>query len=830
MNRQKRFRSIVAIMFALALGLSLAACNKPSAPAAPPETEEVTVAIAAAPSTIRYGTTVKLNVTVTGTTDARYVWSTTNDDVIEVSTADIVSVKRNVSVDTVVTVTATSAADPTAKASHTFTVKPAIAGQVGDLTADMIEAISGPNITVTGTVSDIFDDRQTSSNSETSTYNVTVKMNDGKWYGKWGKVVGGNVENELEDNYIKGGETGTGEHLWIRRYVGINNEVVSEVQRGSNYKPVTWESGRLWNQLGGLGADISNKFLQRLDIDEKTYEYQIDWTPVGNAEYSDDAWLMTYLPVSLTPMMSETFAHFYLIVENGAVTQIIAQTDIEAPTDSNDEVLYNSYTEVRLTISDVGTTEVPEPAAYEAPSRYGEVLTEAIGKMQTAKNYTFAASDTSVKAPVVDDSDYSYESLSASSSPAVRTISSIAPIAEPAPTVTGPFRGHDSATSSKKLDGGLGTMGYVTEDIVLLEEWGEYSAYMDNPYYVRYSGYKQFGEGEDKYFEFFSDGNGQVGDKPAYLKGYKHYAGDMWEKKLPQWNISANIFDYKSSGTVYVNGQLHDVYKFELRDSAVTAAVTKQIACDGKADNGYPAAFKKLTISVDSETHDVVEIVYPYDITVGTYTGYVTIQIYNVGTTALRAADFEGENYIEREVKNEWSQYSVMYYDPNHDDKDVEATADAVFNRCYDNGAAAALPKPKVFMDVMGGDNIGGPFFDWTAIKNGEDQITGYKESVEFNIRMEEEVWNTFFEESADPEAYGIEAILGKDGTLTKAICTEGSGWSYSRNDSGWRTEGGDFYYGTYTNTDSGIMLVVENNATRNFFCYVYKLGDWKLH
>lgn len=94
---------------------------------------------------------------------------------------------------------------------------------------------------------------------------------------------------------------------------------------------------------------------------------------------------MTYLSFSLTPVLSDTLDKLYLKVENGKVTQLLAQTEIlyyGSNTEEDPDAM--SYSDVKISFSNVGTTVVESPKPFDAPD-YADKLQAALEKCKTLK-------------------------------------------------------------------------------------------------------------------------------------------------------------------------------------------------------------------------------------------------------------------------------------------------------------------------------------------------------------------------------------------------------------------------------------------------------------
>lgn len=839
MKKAKLFSSILATALAGILCFSVAACDDDPEPSQsgnvpgqsqeegsgqtnPPPAPAVSISIGAgAPMEIRKGEQVTLTVTVTNTDNKNYTWSVTDStgaasDILAVSSENVVTVEKDVQLDTVVTVTATSEADPTKKASHTFTVKPNITGQVGNLTAEALTAISGPNLTVTGTVTDYYEDLQYSANNQTRVYDSVVKMSQDAWYGEFSAQGEGDV---ISSNYRAGEQYGSLGHALMSVYIDKNNEVAERAETNYQSVPLIWENQHLYNHLGNLGTDISKKFTYDATNDE--YIYNIEPSGAYDTDASPDEYLMAYLAVSLTPMLEggDNFMQFRLKMTGDKITGIWAQTAVGTVTAGDGEtVLERSYTEVELTISEVGTTVVPNPAPYEAPD-YAEYLEAAIDQMKAADNYTFTAIETSVSAPSYDEGDYEMESVSGG----VSTIAAAVPLA------TDQYYFKHAASRSPL--GGTGTTGYVTKDAAVFESIGMYSASMDGQdYNFNYTGYKQHYADADKtqpdYFEVLDDE--QVYTSVKGLIGVERRNGNYFEKAMPQWDFAPEIFEALNPVPRSINGVRYTLYTYVLRDTFITHEVTREIAADNNARNGEAMPFSTLTISVLVDADENVTLYqteYPYGYS--DYTGFITTTYSNFGTTELLKDAFNTEKgyYVERQWRDTWGKYTAHDYNPDHvhgqgHDESAETVLRHMFPKITDINSQ--LPAPSILMELIS-DDVNGPWFDYSLNDDG----TLKREEFSFNCAMN----NDDVRLDRNGVVIDIEAILGQDGTLSQEVLKV-SGWAYSPSNSGYRTEGNptSSYFATYVNQTLGIMLVVENNHTKNFFFDFYKMGDWSLN
>lgn len=771
--------------------------NKPVTP------DNVQITISAEKDTIESGEEVALTVTVTGTKNTAYTYSITeNGAAVDYAVVenDKLKLTKEVTIDKFITVTATSTADIYKSASKTFTVKaPIVEGKVGDLTSDLIKEIAGSNITITGIVTDYYKDFNNKRNDKTTEYEMTVMMEEGKWSGSFNPKE--NPDGVISDTYLKGEKDGvkgpvyTDEsynqfvevgHALEYEYVNKHNEVTRAQVKDYVSVPSIWEYQHLWNHLGQLNV---NKFTY--DAENQVYKY--------NYATTEDAYLMTYFAISLTPMLStsETLVDFYFKIENGHITQILGQTvtlyDGSTDTDPQD-ASYMSYTTVALNITNIGTTKIPAATAYEAPEN-ADKLTTALTNMAALNNYSFKAIDTTTQAPSTDSSDYELDSVSNVSVKAARRANE-----EEEGMI---FYNYTSATSPLG-SGNVGTYGYITEDAVVLETTTKYSATMDGKdYKVEYTGYKKTSDETYDYFEFNSTKSVEL--NKTVFQGKKKYYGTI-KNVLPDFDFSANVFKFVSSKQ---DGS-KTYYTFELREASITrdfalAVSAYNYAEDGERDNQY-----KTTITVDSEGH-VVQTVYTYNVN-DTYYGYVTTTYGNFETTTLEDGLFD--EYVERTISKDWKDYDVKYYHPTFSTLVTEEVkADVVFKKYVKN--YNKLPNPYVFFTIFG-DNVSGPFFDYK--NNGTDENPEYIQWLSITVNTDDCDENKQVSEETFQEIKAqFDTEFAKLGYTLDMNNTDLSGGKTGRSD----------YYLCYTNGD--VQIVIQHNHTRFFWVDFYPVGEWSL-
>lgn len=745
--------------------------------------------------TLEKGDEVTFTVTVTGTKNTKYTLEVTEKGgpvdyaVIE---NNVLKITKDVTIDKIINVTAKSVADEYKTAVKTYTVKaPIIEGRVGDLTSDLITEISGNNITFKGIVTDYYDDLNNNRNDEVTEYEMTVKMEEGKWSGSFNPKE--DPEAVITDTYFKGEDgdikgpsqydQNTGKttvqigHALEYEYVNKYNEVVREKVKDYVSIPAIWEYQHLWNHLGQLNV---NKFTY--DPENEIYKY--NYTTI------EDAYLLTYLAVSLTPMLGsgETLVDFWLKVENNKITKIYGQTTVlyDGTTEvSRDDADIMTFTTVELSIENIDNTSIPNAKAYDAPQN-ADKLTAALTYMSSIKNYTFDALDVQTSAPATDGSDYEYQSVSNSTVKALRSKRAL------------------SLKNYTSSSGKVGTYGMITEKAVLYETTTKFEATMDGKdYQIQYSGLYQ---NDDNTYDTF----GFNKDYTAF-EGKQKFNGSMFNA-LPSFDFSANVFEFVKEEP----SKNTTLYTFRLREEMITRDIAMsvsayQYAIDAERDNRY-----RTTITVDSEGH-VVKTVYPYNLVDYTYAGYITTEYSNFETTNFDEGDYKGcfDNYIPRKIRTNWSEFDVMYYHPTFTTQVTEqATADKVF-KVYLGDDYKNLPSPKLFFEIFG-DSVSGPFFDYDN-KGSDDNpdyiqwlgITVKTDKCDENYQVSEDTFNEIKKE--------LDTKLGALGYKLNTNNTDLSGGATGRSD----------YYLCYTN--GNIQIVINTNHTRYFWIDFYKLGDWSL-
>ena len=737
----------------------------------------VKIEMSASASQIKKGETVQVNARVTGAKNTTVTWSVSHPNVVTVDANGLVTMVGDINIDTIITITATSVENTTVKANKTLIAKaPIVDGRVGELTSEMIAAIGNPSITVTGTVTDVYNNIADPANSSNNVYDYTIEMADGAWKGNWNQQGSKNV---IVNNYRRGENDGvkdqqgnTGYEM-LEMIIDKDNNVYAKPIKDYMSYPAVWESQHLWNHLGNLNV---NRFTY--DVENDVYKYSID------PENMDDMYLMTYFAFSLTPILGneDTFMELYLYVEDGAITKLLAQTTVEMIGNDPENPDATQYTVIRANFSNVGTTVVADPTPYEAP-QYADVLQSAFDKMQNATNYTFRVVDNMNAMP--DTGDYELYSVSASYASANTA------------------EKKSAYQNSQSSVGVAGSVGYVTPEAIVIAETGKYSYTLDGKnYHTEYFGYKQNNDGTYDEFEYKKDANGFVGTKKV--------AGNILDL-MPDFELSANVFRLTGM-MINVDTEKYE-YTFALRESAITREVAMQLCLESYGDDAAANSSGLLTIKVD-EDGNLISISFPYDLS-GVYSGSCIVSYENIGTTTIESDAFD--NYVPRVPETAWSQYTLTdYYNlyttlcknygcydeatGTYNHKGHVATADVVLQSIFGT-SWTNIPSPEVFMKIFG-DNISGPFYDWkdvNGVNHGMMSITTFSTEFDENAKITnyEELMQQVIDEFA------------KYGFSLSAANTDMSGGENGKSDR----------YVTLIH-ESGIKIVIDNNHTKYFWIY----------
>lgn len=740
-------------------------------------TPSVTVTVEASKDTIKVGEEVTLTVTVENATDTSYTWSVDDagKDIVQISD-DVLTIKDEVELilDTFVVLTATSKEDTNAKGSKTIkVVAPVVEGRVGELTSDMIAALGNSSITVSGTLTDVYESKVFPALSDETVYDMTVEMEEGKWHGAWKAQE---TDSVIEDSYFKGEEDGVKDyngnvgHPLMKKYINKYNEVA--VSKVTDYMSVSaiWESQHLWNHIANLNV---NEFTY--DPASELYIYE-----VGQDETS--LYLMTYLAISLTPMLEDTLVQIGFTVEDGAITSLIGTTQRQYVNLDEQTGEYDAYTEtiIEVTFSNIGTTTVKDPTSYSAPEQV-DVLKTALDGIRGATNYKYNTQDVTVSAPSGDSGDYE---LSVQSSGATTY----------------------KVPTANTNRGTVGTEGFVTEDKILLHETGKYDYGMDdNLYHHTWTGYKQIDENTFDYFEAVK----------GTLTGKRQYKGNIFDV-MPAFDFSENVFEFAGSTLEKIGNKSVSVYKFTLRESSITREVAMEINLDGK--DAEASVTNSLSIEVAQMGNEYVlyRTVIPYNLVAGTYIGYYSTVYSSIGTTTIPKEYFDG--YVARTLPTTWGDTVTKYYQENFTGNSHEENTQTVIDATY-GAAAKDLPSPTMIYELFG-DSMSGPFYDWKDTGNVDS--SGNAINVGW-ISIKLALDDSYLDENSrivdfDALKAKIDAAMTANDYTPSLANTDVSGGESGRADR----------YLSYTK--GNILVVISNNHTKWFDIDFYPAGAWSLN
>lgn len=737
--------------------------------------------------------------------ESEAVLSISNETIAKID-GNVVKIIAQPEYETTLIVTASLKNYPTIKASKSYYVKaPVVDGEVKGannnvLTTKLIEDLGNKNITVNGTVTDYY--VASDGSTETVEYKTTVKMSEGEWYGEWYAVPEGtNTANVIADSYRKGKSgikdaDGNSGSAFERVYIDKNNKVASKIETDSRSYPYLWENNHLWNHLGEFAQNVEKKFVYNSDNDVFSYE----WKRYGSngEEIIDDPYdeyLMTYLSYSFTPMMDDTFENFYFKMEDGEITKLLLKTPEQTSGSSR------SYTIVEFTFENIGTTEVPEPAAYAADSK-NDALATAIAKMKAATSYTFKTEEVTTQAPSYDDSDYTLESTYSVSSYAAT------------PVITAASFPVSSATGTVGITGKI-----VKDNAVLITETGkyEYTTSGENAYHMSYSGYKKIDDNTYDEFEYNSS--------TRRLEGTHQYSGSF-NSVLPGWDFDVNIFKFNGSSTD-ANGKT--VTKYVLRDSAIMGDVAKEVCMHSNVNNTVASSQYAFEIAVDSNGN-VVYTSFPYSYS--SYAGYCKTTYDKVGTF-----EFTGEfdTYVAR-VLPEWKDITTDKYYYKHSssmsdygcyDKSKEypyhvgtcdhvATLDTIIEAVFKIDADL-FPTMSTFRQIFG-DNIYTPYFFDYDTEELADGTKRYTDFVSFTAQAPKE----YLDEKGNLSDEKFTELLAKMKTAFENCSELGIEFSPSNSDYTGGVNGTSDRNVVFANTNYTIKF--NNNHTKYFWIEIYNI------
>lgn len=170
------------------------------------------------------------------------------------------------------------------------------------------------------------------------------------------------------------------------------------------------------------------------------------------------------------------------------------------------------------------------------------------------------------------------------------------------------------------------------------------------------------------------------------------------------------------------------------------------------------------------------------------------------------------DTYVPREWRTSWDEYICKYFQPTHTGNSYEENAAVAFAAIFGEDAKD-LPSPQIFLEVFD-DRVFGPFFDWRDKE--VDGVTVYTDYFSINVQSSE------FDENSVITNY--EEIINE---LITKLQEEGYTLDVANTDtSGGATGLRDRYV---TLTKGNIEIVITNNRTKHLSIYFYHLGDWIL-
>lgn len=287
------------------------------------------------------------------------------------------------------------------------------------------------------------------------------------------------------------------------------------------------------------------------------------------------------------------------------------------------------------------------------------------------------------------------------------------------------------------------------------------------------------------------------------LAGTRKVKGTLAEV-LPSFNFSANIFEF-----VGTTGNGADtVYNFVLKAEDVTREVALNISLHSYADDAEKSTSSTLKLGVSANGY-IVSSSYSYNLS-GVYFGNINTKYSDFGTTVLPEGTFE--NYVPRLWRTTWDQYICKYFQPTHTGNSYEKNAQEAFDEIFKEDAKD-LPSPQIFLEVFD-DVVFGPFFDWR--EKEVEGVTVYTDYFSINVQSSEYDENSRIT-NYDEIINELIRLLEEEGYVLDLANTDTSGGP-----TGLR----DRYV---TLTKGNIEIVITNNHTKHLSIYFYHLGDWIL-
>lgn len=174
------------------------------------------------------------------------------------------------------------------------------------------------------------------------------------------------------------------------------------------------------------------------------------------------------------------------------------------------------------------------------------------------------------------------------------------------------------------------------------------------------------------------------------------------------------------------------------------------------------------------------------------------------------------DDYVPRVWRTSWDQYTCKYYSPEHTSfTSRDENAAVVLNAVFGEHAVD-LPSPQIFLEIFD-DMVFGPFFNYRENGTDAEGNTIYKDNVSINVQSSE------YDENSRITNY--EELMNELITALQEV-------GYTLDQSNTDTSGGESGYGDryVVLTKGQIEIVITNNQTKHLSIYFYHLGDWILN
>lgn len=304
-------------------------------------------------SSVKSGQSIKLNATITGTTNTAVTWSIKTGAEYATISGDGTLTASQTNEDRIIEVVATSNADSTKTASKVITIigKP-------ELTQEMLDSLNHDKVSFEGYITiylytiGLFEKLE-----QTSTTVVKTAMDGMNWFAEY--------EN---------GSTGTTMGMYYQKHNGLACEVGVNFMNEEEYFPMldensketAWEDAGLYNSLKGL--TVSD-----FTFDEETWTYVYS----GNNKKLPGLIVSSANPYDFIP------TGFGLILEEGEVMGI---TSVAEP-DYTIAEGFKAVQELTVVINYGDSVKVPTVGKYSHEDIH-DPLNEAIANMQNLESYT----------------------------------------------------------------------------------------------------------------------------------------------------------------------------------------------------------------------------------------------------------------------------------------------------------------------------------------------------------------------------------------------------------------------------------------------------------